>query len=396
MGSETPGLKWRKRKGGRVAYWTASENAIQAGFGPRTVNLAHLGEDAVLLAQACQHLDTQQRAWLSGLRPGKGHFDGTFGMLLDIYQTDPQSGYRDLKHGTRRTYDVYLRKLAGHIGDYRIDEVDGRDLRRWFETWSEARAKLGAGRMALAVLKAAVTFGVMCRMKGCAEFKVVMGTLEFPTLPRRKWAPTADQITAARAAAHDHGAPRRALAYALQYETTARAWDIIGQWVPLDDPRPSAILSGRYKWIGPTWAAIDKGLVLRLTPTKTEDTTAVSVAYDLRACPMVMEELARLPDAERTGPLIVFEGTGGPYHETVWRRGWRADFTAAGMPEGVWNRDLRAGGITEGRRGGADIRDAAAAAGHSGSRTTARVYDRDTLEAHRRVMGARAKVREGE
>jgi integrase len=58
----------------------------------------------------------------------------------------------------------------------------------------------------------------------------------------------------------------------------------------------------------------------------------------------------------------------------------------AGVPATVWNRDLRAGGITEARQAGAPTDDVAKTAGHSSKRTTARVYDRDTLEraAHRR------------
>jgi hypothetical protein len=59
----------------------------------------------------------------------------------------------------------------------------------------------------------------------------------------------------------------------------------------------------------------------------------------------------------------------------------------------VWNRDLRAAGVTEGRQAGAPSDDLAKQAGHANKRTTARVYDRDQLEAARRVAQARARYR---
>jgi hypothetical protein len=49
---------------------------------------------------------------------------------------------------------------------------------------------------------------------------------------------------------------------------------------------------------------------------------------------------------------------------------------------------LRAGGNTEASRGGARKDDRAKLSGHS-ERINVRVYDRDAVEAHRRVMTAR-------
>ena len=109
------------------------------------------------------------------------------------------------------------------------------------------------------------------------------------------------------AAAHMIGKHGAAFGYALQFETTARQWDIIGQWVPLADPRPSAVTYQGKKWIGPTWAAIDANLVLTLTPTKTERSTNAKIHVDLSRCPMVVEELALIPQEARSGPLVVNE-----------------------------------------------------------------------------------------
>jgi integrase len=103
--------------------------------------------------------------------------------------------------------------------------------------------------------------------------------------------------------------------------------------------------------------------------------------------------LESINDDARKGPLIVNPKTGLPYRQWYYRDLWRTVATAAGIERTVWNRDLRAGGITEAREAGAPTDDVAKTAGHSDKRTTSRVYDRDRLEAARRVAMARTKHR---
>ncbi len=335
--------------------------------------------------------------WLAGDR-APNHFDGSFRSLFRLYETDPESTYHKLKPSSRKPYGVYLRKLYDHIGECQISATDGRDLKRWHALWASApepgRApRIAAGHMCVAIIKAAVAFGVACRKPGCADFKAVLDVLHFPVPKPRTEAPTAAQVIALRAAAHASGSPSRALAYALQFECGLRQSDVIGQWWPLADPRPSAVLGKAGKWLGPMWANVDSDLVLRLTPEKTAGTSGMTVAIDLRECPMVMDELSHIPPGRRTGPLIVSERTGLPYARTF-SECWRRDANAAGVPKTVWNRDLRAGGVTEAREAGAPIDDVKKVVGHTaGTRTTARVYDRDSLEAARRVSRARVDKR---
>ena len=59
----------------------------------------------------------------------------------------------------------------------------------------------------------------------------------------------------------------------------------------------------------------------------------------------------------------------------------------------MWNRDLRAGGITEGGKAGASKDDRRKLAGHAKEQTT-EIYDRESVEAHRRVMKVRKQFRE--
>lgn len=361
----------------------------------KSANLSEYADDAARLIERCQRLQAELLQWMSGDAGTAIKFDGTFGALINIYETDSESPYQKLKRGVRKSYDTYIVRLKKHIGSRRINNSDGRDVKRWFAEWRadpDGTDHLPRARFVLAVLKAAVSFGIVCRLDGCRDFKAVLGELEFEAPANRTWAPTAEQVIAARNAAHAAGAPSRALVYALQFEATLRQWDVIGQWVPISDPRPSAVLHRGKKWIGPMWSAINDNMILKVKPTKTENTTAVEVAFDLSACPMVMEELAKIPSNKRTGPLIVNEFTKRPYSENSFEYGWKADFKAAGLPAGLWNRDLRAGGVTEGGKAGASKDDRRKVAGHAREETT-EIYDRDQIEAHRRVMKSRAAYR---
>jgi hypothetical protein len=104
---------------------------------------------------------------------------------------------------------------------------------------SEIRPQNSRGRATFAVLKAAVRFGVISNLPGCLPFKAMLDEFEFPAPKRREFAPTADQVAAARRAAHQAGAPSRAPTYALQFDTGLRQWDVIGQWGRLSPVTPS-------------------------------------------------------------------------------------------------------------------------------------------------------------
>lgn len=395
---QAAGLKWRKRKSGiEVPYWVSCDGSAAINLSVHGVWSEGAFEgDGEALAQRCRRLAIEQvMATQSGDRVV---FDGTFGRLIDNYLKDPESDYHTLKPGSLHPYTVYSKKLKQHIGDLRIEDHDGRDVRRWFKIWAgvddlrDSHAHLPRARFMLTIMKKSISFGVECRMRGCAEFQIVLSALEFPSSKRRKFAPTAADVEAAARAAHEDGSPLRALLYKLQFETTARQWDLIGQWFPLSDPRPSFILHGQRKWIGPTWSNIDKNMILHIVPTKTEDTTEAEGHYDLKVCPMVMAEISCIQLEQRTGPLIIHEATGKPYIYDSFRDCWRRDFAAAELPAKMWNRDLRAGGSTEGSKAGASREDRAKMAGHS-VEVQAKVYDRDLLEAHRRVARARTGFR---
>jgi hypothetical protein len=288
--------------------------------------------------------------------------------------------------------------LIMEVGNRQVSAIDGRDIRRWFAAWSQpdrdgGKRKIAAARMAITVLKTALKFGKACRMRGCADLKSILDDMEFEGLKPRTSAPTAAQVIAARSAAHRLGHPLAALAYAIQFEATLRQWDVIGEWIPLDDKRASAVLDGKQKWIGPSWSMIDSGMVLRVTPTKTEQTSAASIEVDLSECPMVVEELSKIPVENRLGPLIVNPSTSLPYRQWYFRDLWRKCARLSGIPDTFWNRDLRARGNTEGQRAGAPLDDRKKLMGHTAEGHRASVRPRQTRSgttrshtvAHRRT-----------
>jgi integrase len=394
--AQAPGLTWRNGK----PIWRATRAAIKSGFKPAWVNLNYFASDEAALCARCHRLTAEATEWLAGRRGRTAVFDGTVGSLIRFYQIEPNSSYHRLETpASSHPYDVYSRMIVRTVGERRIDALDGRDLSRWRAKWVEpaepgGKPRVAGARMAMSVLKAALSFGISCRLPGCADLKLIMQQQKFAGPRPRTVAPTADEIVAMRQTAHDLGHPLAALAYALQFEGAMRQWDATGKWVPLADKRPSLIIDHKRKWLGPMWAQIDDNLILRYTPAKTQFTSGAQVTLDLRHCPMVLAELDKVPADARRGPLIINPRTGFPYTQNRFHELWRKAAKVAGIRQGVWCRDLRAAGITEGRQAGALTDDLAKQAGHSNKRTTAEVYDRDRLEAHRRVAKTRVAYRD--
>jgi integrase len=395
---KAPGLKWMKRVGGRIPVWVADEADVKSGYQPKTVNLSFLGNDPDLIIAKCNALQTDMLLFRAGHRTRKMEFDGTVRSLLYLYQNHEESPYHQLKPGSLRPYNHYLGRLEHHIGVRRVDGIDGIDIRRWHKQWSTDGKHLAAAAMVRAVLEAAVSFGVMMRLKGCSDLLVTIqeARRKLPGPRPRKAVLTPDQIVAARQSAHQRGRASSALAYALAFETTLRLWDVIGQWWPMDMGGISAVLDPhrKEKWFGLRWEDIDEDMVLRYQPSKTEDTTGKEIVYPLAKAPMVLEELAHWPVDQRTGPIIVAEEFGLPYRASIFTQRWSVDRKAAGISKKIWARDLRASGITEGMALNASLDDAGKVAGHNTKATTAKIYDRAVLEAADRFAEVRTKGRE--
>ena len=386
---KAPGLKFRPRSGGWAAYWLPSPEAQRRGYPSASVPLSHLLTAPELLIDACQRLQTDMLAWLDGLRRTRNTYDGTLGSALRVYQLHPESPFHGLKPGTRHPYITYLRLLDRELGDIRVEGVTALHVKRWHHGWTGDGARPAAGHMRLAILKAALTFCVVAGHRECRILRDDIRELRLPGPRARTLVANAEQVRRAITAAHVLKRPSLGLAYAVQFETALRQWDVTGQWYPLGDATLCSVVDGGRKWAGLEWRHIGEDGLLRYTPSKTRGSSGAEVLIDLSLCPMVLQEIARVPVEARAGPLIVCERTRLPWLDVDFRRTWRRVREVAGLPAELWSRDLRASAITEGRRGGAVNDDAAKVAGHTNSRITAEVYDRERLEAHRRFATAR-------
>jgi hypothetical protein len=366
---KAPGLKWIKRRAGVEPYWVAPPEAVKAGFLPRTVPLRNTPEHA--LFSVCARLTAEAAAYMSGAMKRERPYDGTLGHLIDLYLDHPQSGFQKVKPATREIYRLYALRIAGPLGARKIAGISGLDVLRWHKAWTSEGRHIAAGAMTLAVLKAVAKFAVLHRVPGAVDFRESIAAVSVPKPRPRNTVITADQVVALRQAAHAAGAPSLALLYAIQFETGLRLWDCLClQWGQV------------------------RGSILTVTPSKTAGTTGRTAQFDLDCCPMVIEELAHYR-RDRIGPIVVREATGQPWDANAVRRAWKHIRKAAGLPTGAWGRDIRASASTESRQAGASTDDAAKVAAHS-KEVNRRVYDRDVLEAHRRVQQARIKRRNGQ
>lgn len=369
MAEKPLGLRWIKRRAGVEPYWVAPADAVKAGFSPRTVPLRGTPDHA--LFSVCVRLSAEAATYLSGATKRERPYDGTLGHLIDLYLDHPQSGFQKVKPATQEIYRIYALRMASTIGARKIARISGLDVLRWHKTWTSEGKHIAAGSMTLAVLKAVAKFAVLHRIPGAVDFRESVRAVSVPKPRPRSTVITADQVAALRQAAHADGAPSLALLYAIQFETGLRLWDCLAlQWGQV------------------------KGSILTVTPSKTEHTTGKTAQFDLDLCPMVIEELAHYR-RDRIGPIVAREATGQPWNPDAVRRAWNRIRRASGLPAGAWGRDIRASASTESRQAGASTDDAAKVAAHSKA-VQSRVYDRDVLEAHRRVQQARIKRRNGE
>ena len=206
----------------------------------------------------------------------------------------------------------------------------------------------------------------MCRKPGCAELKEIITESRFIKGPRpRSEAPTAEEIVAARAEAHELGHPEAAFAYALQFEGSMGQWDVIGKWVPLSDKRASSIIDGNKKWLGPMWSQVDDNLILIYTASKPNSRPARgarSISANAQWC------WRNWPGCHKTPRGAARSSSTRRPPCPMQRRFaeiWRKVANNAGIAKTVWNRDLRAAAVTEARQGAAPADDVAKVAANS-------------------------------
>jgi hypothetical protein len=394
--TNAPGIEWQTRSDGRFkALWRARPELVLRGYLPKSVGIwvgtpEELTENDMLwISTRSNDLQRDMRAWACGKSPClPGEFDGTLESLTECYRTDPDSDYHKNRYVTRIYYDKLIDRLTEDHGHVLVQNIKGRDVKRWHENWTVRGVAMAHALVGM--LRTVVNFGVgILEEEECKRLSVVLSSQKYSTAPARTSFMTSEQAIAIRKAAHEKGWPSIALAQALQFELMLRQKDVIGEWVPIAEPGMSDITQNGMKWLrGLRWEEIDENLNLSHVTSKRGKLLEASL-YD---APMVMEELAKMGDRPAKGPVILFEKTGKPWGGIYYRMAWRQCADAAGVPKSVRNMDSRAGAITEATDAGATLEEARHAATHSDTKMTQR-YSRGSSDKVAVVMKKRVAFR---
>jgi hypothetical protein len=416
---ECPGLKWRERSGGWVAYWVARADIRDRGW-PIATRKMHAGatptrEEWEFMADECGKLQDEMLAWGGGERgrdDATSIYDGTWFTLIDVYMTDPDSRYQEVRHGTQMVYGARCRRLQREIGrDLKVGETSLRTFKGWHKRFAEG----GTDTLAYDLMnqvRLIVSFGKALRLAGVAEVASILEEITFKGPRRGKGFMTAEQCTTIRETARRLRYPSIAISQALQFELGVRQRDAIGEWIPLGRPGLSDVIKGNSKWVmGFRWESVDARMVLRHRISKTvRGAAAVAnqddgewVDFPLLAYPMVCEELRLIAGVEpgavitrdmfpASGPMIVAERTRLPWRGVRFSTAWRVVATAAGFDHKLKSSLSRAGSLTEARKAGATIEDMRHHAVHRDIKTTA-IYDRSDVEDREKFARRREEHR---
>lgn len=397
---DMPGHKVRRNKDGTIRHgWAARHDLVKAGYEPKWVRLHYNFDDSneqTLAAATCRRLQAEMLAWAAGIRSSERSFDGTVAALIRRYQHDPASQYQGIKWNTRRTYDQVLDVIEKAFGKRVLAGLHIGDFRRWYDEAAKPKNAGGLPRLRkahgiISMCRRLFAYGITAEIPECARLATILNASRFKQPGRRRVKLELAHVQAFVTKALKHNRVSLALGTALQFETTLRQRDVIGEWEPIvPGTESSGIVLRGHRWVhGLTWTDISAEMTIIKETTK----TGAVVAHDLKLCPLVYSTLALVLPHQRVGPLIIDEKAGRPYAAHAYAREWRAIARVAGVPDHVWNMDARAGGISEGDDAGADLDMLRSAAGHTQASTTAR-YVRGTIGKSRKVAELRQAHRE--
>lgn len=390
---DAPGLVVRERRDGTfTAFWQCRSDLAAKGFVPKIVPLWRGSEpseaDRNFVSDQCKACQADMLVFGRGGVPVSETYDGTIRTLIRCFRTDQDSPYAKLRHHSRKTYDYMLKYIDQDHGDKAIKDLKPRDLRRWHEAWAARGVTTAHGL--IGQFRGLLSFGAsILECENCLTFKAKIADMRFAQAKPRTSVLTADMAQAIIAEAHKRGLHAIALAQAIQFDGMLRQKDIIGEWVPIDEPGPLSEVTyrGMKSVRGIRWEEIDENLVLRHITSKRQKEVEIRLAD----APMVVAALAQV-ERKASGPLIVSEHTGRPYSVTHFRQLWREIADACGIPKNIRNQDSRAGAITEATQAGADLESIKHAATHSDIAMTQR-YARSSADKTAKVLQMRAAHR---
>lgn len=319
--------------------------------------------------------------------------------LIAGYKAHKYSGYQKRRFKARQKLDRELIRLDADMGRTVVASIKPATLIEKHAEWADGK-KFTTARARISLLRTLFGFGfVFLEDEHCGRLCAQMREMRFKGGKRRQALLTAEHAIAICREARRVGRLSIALAQAAAFDFGWRQKDVIGEYVPREEPGESDITPLRFgKWLwGWRWEEIDADLIVHHVTSKRQALSEPPIAL----APMVVSELeamfgapltrARLPER---GAVIINEDTGWPYTDGQFRKAWRKIAEAAGVPREVFNAHSRAGAITDALNAGAPLAHVQQMAGHSKSSTT-EGYNRNPSGQAASAMKARAKLRLG-
>jgi hypothetical protein len=347
----------------------------------------------VLIRQECARL---QGEMYGSIEAAPKKFGGRFRDLINAYQTDPDSDYHGMRPKTRGDVDNWLKRIAANkFSDLQLRDISLREIKHLYNDFrwpdgKEGRELISTAHSVVAMIRMVFSYGTKFevekvardRMSECARIRAILREQKFENSKPNEESMTFRQCENIIALAIAEGLPSIALAQAMQWALRARQKDIIGEWVRSSELSISVIPHDHgWKWLrGIRWEEISTAMHISHPISKSR--TGKILERDLTKYPMIMAELLKIPEAKRTGPIIICETTDLPWKPTTFRVKWRALADKAGVPLSVKNMHSRAGGITETIEAtNGNLEAARKEAEHSQAAMTAR-YSRRKLESN--------------
>lgn len=394
-GLEIAGLMQRASKDGTMRlYWRAPRPAIALRFEPSVIKIDET--DAKEVAAICAQFQAEALEWIASQTGAALQIkkEPTWADLTRAYMTNDDSPYHSVKYNTRKTYTFDLDALDGLIGHVKLNAMNLAFFKKLYSGIrhnGDGLDHVTQAHRSISMMRRVISYGIASEMKGCSRLAEILHNTRFEQPTRRDVAMTREQVEAFVAKAVELNRPSLAISTALQFETSLRQRDCIGEWTPLNEARAkSNFILGQSQWEnGLTWANIDNQWRLSKRTTK----TGRVVSHDLTLCPIAFKLLSVTPENDRIGPVIIDERADRPYAPNAFQEQWRKVANLAGIPKEVRNMDARAGAASEADEAGATLDDVRSMMGHSDSKTTLRYIRNNGLAQSRRAATARLNLK---
>jgi len=394
-GIEIAGLVQRASKDGTTRlYWRAPRPAIALRYEPSLIRIEET--DPKEVAAVCAQLQAEALEWIATQTGAVIQIkkEPTWSDLARAYVLNADSPYHSVKFNTRKTYRFDLDALDGLIGHVKLSAMNLAFFKKLYDGIrhnGDGKDHVTQAHRSISMMRRMISYGIASELKGCSRLSEILHNTRFEQPTRRGVAMTRKHVETFVRKAVELGRPSLAISTALQFETSLRQRDCIGEWIPLNDKAAkSNFVIGRAEWgNGLTWANIDDQWRLSKRTTK----TGKVVSHDLTLCPIAFGLLQEIPESDRIGPVILDERAGRPYANNAFQEQWRKIANLAGIPKEIRNMDARAGAASEADEAGATLDDVRSTMGHSDAKTTLRYIRNSGLEQSRRVATARLNLK---